>query len=108
MVLPCFQMKSIICYGYSVLVMKSNITGTIGMISAITITAIFLSGIVTTGQIGKVFSQANESSNITATSSNASSMEANITGSNANDTGAPHASNMTSEKVLAPNGTAPS
>ena len=42
-------------------------------------------------------------------SSNASSMEANITG-NANDTGmgAPHASNMTAEKVLAPNGTAPS
>ncbi len=37
-------------------------------------------------------------------------MEANITGSNANDTGmgAPHASNMTPEKVLAPNGTAPS
>ncbi len=47
---------------------------------------------------------------MTATSSNASSMEANITGSNANDTGmgAPHASNMTPEKVLAPNGTAPS
>jgi hypothetical protein len=89
--------------------MKSNITGTISMIFAITITAIFLSGIVT-GQIGKVFSQTNESSNITVTSSNASSMEANITGSNANDTGtgAPHASNMTSEKVLAPNGTAPS
>jgi hypothetical protein len=103
-------MTSIIFNGYSVLLMKKNITGTIGMISAITITAIFVSGIVTTGQIGKVFSQTNESSNITATSSNTSSMEANITGSNANDTGtgAPHASNMTSEKVLAPNGTAPS
>ena len=72
------------------------------MISAITITAIFLSGLVTTGQIGNVFSQTNESSNMTATSSNASSMEANITGSTANDTGmgAPHASNMTPEKVL--------
>ena len=48
--------------------------------------------------------------NMTAMGSNASSMEANITGSNANDTGmgAPHASNMTPEKVLAPNGTAPS
>jgi hypothetical protein len=48
--------------------------------------------------------------NMTQMSSNASSMEANITGSNANDTGmgAPHASNMTAEKVLAPNGTAPS
>ena len=90
--------------------MKRNATGMIGMISAITITAIFISGIVTTEQIGKVFSQTNESSNMTATSSNASSMEANITGSNANDTGmgAPHASNMTPEKVLAPNGTAPS
>ena len=76
------------------------------MISAIAITAIFLSGLVTTGQIGNVFSQTNESSNMTATSS----MEANITGSNANDTGmgAPHASNMTPEQVLAPNGTAPS
>ena len=83
------------------------------MVSAITITAIFLSGIVTTGQIGNVFSQTNQSSNMTGqnmTASNASSMEANITGSNANDTGmgAPHASNMTAEKVLAPNGTAPS
>jgi hypothetical protein len=108
-------MTSIILYGCSILVMKNNITSTIGMISAITVTAIFLSGIVTTGQIGKVFSQTNESgnmagANMTATSSNASSMELNITGSNANDTsmGAPHASNMTAEKVLAPNGTAPS
>jgi hypothetical protein len=101
---------SVILYGERVLLMKRNATGMIGMISAITITAIFISGIVTTGQIGKVFSQTNESSNMTATSSNASSMEANITGSNANDTGmgAPHASNMTPEKVLAPNGTAPS
>jgi hypothetical protein len=95
--------------------MKRITTQTIGMVSAITMTAIFLSGIVTTGQIGNVFSQTNQSSNMTgqnmtATSSNASSMEANITGSNANDTGmgAPHASNMTAEKVLAPNGTAPS
>jgi hypothetical protein len=103
-------MTSIIFYGYSVLVMTRNITGTIGMVSAITITAIFLSGIVTTGQIGNVFSQTNESSNITATSSNASSMEANYTGSNLNGTGmdAPHAANMTAEKVLAPNGTVPS
>ena len=48
---------------------------------------------------------------MTAMSSNASSMEANITGSNAKDTGmgmdAPHASNMTAEKVVS-NGTAPS
>ena len=90
--------------------MKKNIDGTIGMVSAITITAIFLGGVVTAGQIGNVFSQTNESSNMTAMSSNASSMEANITGSNTNDTGmgAPHASNMTSEKVLTPNGTAPS
>jgi hypothetical protein len=78
--------------------MKRNTTETIGMISAITITAIFLSGIVTTGQIGKAFPQTNGSSNMTAMSSNAT------------DTGmgAPHASNMTAEKVLAPNGTAPS
>jgi hypothetical protein len=94
--------------------MKRKITETIGMVSAITITAVLLSGIVSTGQIVNVFSQTNESSmtgqNMTATSSNASSMEANITGSNTNDTGmgAPHASNMTPEKVLAPNGTAPS
>ena len=56
-----------------------------------------------------MYTQTNESNNMTATSSNASSMEANITGSNANDTGmgAPHASNMTPEQVLAPNGTAP-
>jgi hypothetical protein len=102
-------MTSIIFHGYSEPVMKSNITRTIGMISAITITAIFLSGIVSTGQIGKVFSQTNDGSNMTATSSNASSMEANITGVNANDTGmgAPHASNMTPKKVLASNGTAP-
>lgn len=80
------------------------------MISTITIMALFASGLAVTGQINKVFSQANESSNMSAMSSNASSMEANITGSNANDTGmgAPHASNMTAEKVLAPNGTAPS
>jgi hypothetical protein len=99
----------IILYGERELMIR-NATGMIGMISAITITAIFLSGIATTGQIGKVFSQTNESSNMTATSSNASSMEANITGSNTNDTGmgAPHASNMTAAKVLAPNGTAPS
>jgi predicted permease len=85
--------------------MKNNIT-----FAAITITAIFLAGFVAIGQIDKVFSQTNESRNITAMSSNASSMQANITGSNANDTGmgAPHASNMTAEKVLAPNGTAPS
>ncbi len=84
---------------------------------AITITAIFLAGFVSISQAGNVFSQgmSNESSNMpgsnmTAMSSNASSMEANITGSNANDTsmGAPHASNMTPEKVLAQNGTAPS
>jgi hypothetical protein len=86
--------------------MTIDATKTITMISAITITAIFLSGIVTTGQIGSVFSQTTESSNMTATSS----MEANITGSNSNDTGmgAPHASNMTPEKVLSPNGIAPS
>ncbi len=103
-------MTSVIWYGYQVLLMKTNITGTIGMISAITITAIFVSGIVTAGQIGKVFSQTNESSNMTATSLNASSMEANYTGSNVNGTGmeAPHAANMTAEKVLAPNGTLPS
>ena len=90
--------------------MKRNITVTIGIVSAITITAIFLSGIVTTGHIGIVFAQTNESSNMAAMSSNATSMEANITGSNANDTGmgAPNASNMTAEKVMAPNGTAPS
>jgi hypothetical protein len=90
--------------------MTTDVTKTISMISAITMTAIFLSGIVTTGQIGNVFSQTNESSNMTAISSNASSMEANITGSNYNDTGmgAPHASNMTPEQVLSPNGTAPS
>jgi hypothetical protein len=90
--------------------MTTDVTKTISTISAITMTAIFLSGIVTTGQIGNVFSQTNESSNMTAISSNASSMEANITGSNSNDTGmgAPHASNMTPEKVLSPNGTAPS
>jgi len=101
---------SVILYGERVLLYDArNATGMIGMISAITITAIFISGIVTTGQIGKVFSQTNESSNMTATSSNASSMEANITGSNANDTGMDaHASNMTPEKVLAPNGAAPS
>jgi hypothetical protein len=93
--------------------MKRKITETIGMVSAITITAVLLSGIVSTGQIVNVFSQTNESSmtgqNMTATSSNASSIETNITGSNTNDTGmgAPHASNMTPEKVLAPNGTAP-
>jgi hypothetical protein len=89
--------------------MKTIAIGTIGMISTITIVA---SGLAVTGQMGKVFSQTNESSNITAMSSNATSMEANITGSNTNDTGmgmdAPHASNMTAEKVLAPNGTAPS
>jgi hypothetical protein len=78
--------------------------------AAITITAMFLAGFVAIGQIDKVFSQTNESSNMTAMSSNASSMEANITGGSSNDTGmgAPHASNMTAEKVLAPNGTAPS
>jgi hypothetical protein len=81
-----------------------------GMISTIAVIALFASGLAVTGQISKVFSQTNDSSNMTAMSSNASSMEANITGSNANDTGmgAPHASNMTAEKVLAPNGTAPS
>ena len=92
--------------------MKTIATGTIGMISTITVIALFASGLAVTGQMGKVFSQTNESSNMSAMSSNASSMEANITGSNANDTGmgmgAPHASNMTVEKVLAPNGTAPS
>ena len=46
---------------------EKNTDGTIGMVSAITITAIFLSGIVTAGQIGKVFSQTNENSNMTAT-----------------------------------------
>jgi hypothetical protein len=87
------------------MLMKYNIT-----FAAITITAMFLAGFVAIGQTDRVFSQTNESSNMTAMSSNASSMEANITGSNANDTGmgAPHASNMTAEKVLAPNGTAPS
>jgi hypothetical protein len=90
--------------------MKTIKTGTIGMISTITVIALFATGLAVTGQMGKVFSQTNESSNMSAMSSNASSMEANITGSNANDTGmgAPHASNMTAEKVLAPNGTAPS
>jgi hypothetical protein len=85
--------------------MKNNIT-----LATIAITAMFLAGFVAMGQIGKVFSQTNENSNMTAMSSNASSMEANITGTNANDTGmgASHASNMTAEKVLAPNGTAPS
>lgn len=80
------------------------------MISTVTLIAIFASGLAVTGQLGKVYSQTNESSNMSAMSSNASSMEANITGSNANDTGmgAPHASNMTAEKVLAANGTAPS
>ena len=79
------------------------------MISTITLIALFVSGLAVSGQMGKVYSQTNESSNMSAMSSNASSMEANITG-NANDTGmgAPHASNMTAEKVLAPNGTAPS
>ena len=97
-------------HSYLVVPDEKNITATIGIVSAITITAIFLSGIVTTGHIGKVFAQTNESSNMTAMSSNATSMEANITGSNANDTGmgAPHASNMTAEKVMTPNGTAPS
>jgi hypothetical protein len=85
--------------------MKNNTT-----FAAITIATMFLVGFVAIGQIDKVFSQTNESSNMTAMSSNASSMEANITGSNVNETGmgAPHASNMTAEKVLAPNGTAPS
>jgi hypothetical protein len=55
--------------------MKNNIT-----FAAITITAIFLAGFVAIGQIDKVFSQTNESRNITAMSSNASSMQANITG----------------------------
>ena len=91
--------------------MKTNTIGTIGIIFAI---ALLASGLVVTGQIGNVFSQTNESSdmsaNMTATSSNASSMEANYTGSNVNGTGmdAPHAANMTAEKVLAPNGTVPS
>src|SRR4029079_13378597 len=100
--------------------MKTITTRTIGMISTVTLIAIFASGLAVTGQLGKVYSQTNESSNMSAMGSNASSMaacvanesarEANITGSNANDTGmgAPHASNMTAEKVLAPNGTAPS
>jgi hypothetical protein len=92
--------------------MKTITTRTIGMISTVTLIAIFASGLAVTGLLGKVYSQTNESSNMSAMSSNASSMEANITGSNANDTGmgmgAPHASNMTAEKVLAPNGTAPS
>jgi hypothetical protein len=81
-----------------------------GMILTIAVIALLASGLAVTGQISKVFSQTNESNNMSAMSSNASSMEANITGSNANDTGmgAPHASNMTAEKVLAPNGTAPS
>ena len=93
------------------LLMKTNTTGTIGIISAI---ALLASGLVVSGQIGNVFSQTNEisdmSANMSATSSNASSMEANYTGSNVNGTGmdAPHAANMTAEKVLAPNGTVPS
>ena len=67
--------------------MKTITTGTIGMISTVTLIAIFASGLAVTGQLGKVYSQTNESSNMSAMSSNASSMEANITGSNANDTG---------------------
>jgi hypothetical protein len=78
--------------------------------AAITITAMFLAGFVAIGQVDKVFSQTNDSGNMTATSSNANSMEANYIGSNVNGTGmdAPHAANMTAEKVLAPNGTLPS
>ena len=112
----------VICFAELVCLMNTYATRkTIGAIVALSMTAIFVSGIFTTGQIGKAFSQAmpnNSGSmnsnmsggNMTQMSSNASSMEANITGSNANDTGmgAPHASNMTAEKVLAPNGTAPS
>jgi hypothetical protein len=84
---------------------KNNTTFT-----AITITAMFLAGFVAIGQVDKVFSQTNDSGNMTATSSNANSMEANYIGSNVNGTGmdAPHAANMTAEKVLAPNGTLPS
>lgn len=98
-------------YGEREVFDETNTTGTIGIISAI---ALLASGLVVTGQIGNVFSQTNESSdmsaNMSATSSNASSMEANYTGSNVNGTGmdAPHAANMTAEKVLAPNGTVPS
>ena len=70
----------------------------------------FLAGFVTIGQVDKVFSQTNDSGNMTATSSNANSMEANYISNNVNGTGmdAPHAANMTAEKVLAPNGTFPS
>ena len=92
--------------------MKRNTTRTIGMISAVSVTAIFVAGFLSTGQIGNVFSQgmSNESSNMpgnnmTAMSSNATSMAANITGANANNTNqsAPTAANTTIESASAPN-----
>ncbi len=81
-------------------------------ISVLTTAAVLvITSLIGGGYVLQAYSQvASNQTNMTAGNTNASSMEGNITGANANNTNAsaPHAANMTPEKVLGPNGTAPS
>ncbi|HEX9319166.1 MAG TPA: hypothetical protein VF884_09540 [Nitrososphaeraceae archaeon] len=85
---------------------KSIRLPSVRMLTALVVLVIF--SVVMSGYVTRTFSQM--MSNSTNQTNQSRSMGANITGANANNTNAsaPHAANMTTEKVLAPNGTVPS